>query len=39
MGTIVCKVCDKIITPIPSEKAEVLYGICPDCQSHKHEKK
>ncbi|WP_084024488.1 GapA-binding peptide SR1P [Vulcanibacillus modesticaldus] len=38
MGTIVCKECDQIISPIPSEKSEVLFGICDDCNSHGKEK-
>ncbi|GBF11087.1 GapA-binding peptide SR1P [Tepidibacillus infernus] len=38
MGTLVCKECDQIIAPIQSEKSEVLFGICEDCSSHKHDK-
>lgn len=34
MGTIVCKECGQIIAPISSEKSEVIYGICKDCNSH-----
>ena len=36
MGTIVCKECDNIISAVPSDKAEVLYGVCPDCHNHDH---
>jgi len=38
MGTIVCKECNEIIAPVPSEKSEVIFGICEDCNSHKRNK-
>ncbi|MGD9678759.1 MAG: GapA-binding peptide SR1P [Vulcanibacillus sp.] len=33
MGTIVCKKCDKIISPILSEKSEIIYSICDECST------
>jgi|GEM_PF-3823310 len=38
MGTIVCKECEQTISPIESEKSEVIFGICDKCQSGKHSK-
>ncbi|WP_132766692.1 GapA-binding peptide SR1P [Tepidibacillus fermentans] len=39
MGTLICQECERIIAPIASEKSEVLYGVCPDCDCHDHDEK